>query len=334
MQIKDIAKQANVSPATVSRVLHNSGYVSKEKRELVQKVLDELNYVPNKIARGLKNQSTGMIGHILPSPYPNPYMARISRGVDEEAYSRGTQILTLYSYSDEKREWEFIQELKSRMVDGIIFTSPVSRENVKKAIGLGIPVVMVERSMNLQDVDRILIDYVPASYNATRKILDAGHKDIGYIGKQTSASYVESQRHEGYLQAMKDAGIEPKDQWIKFAKDYDPMSGYHLMRELLDGEHMPTAVFIASDMFAVGALQLLYERKLRVPDDISIVGFDNTYADKLSPPLSTVSIPIEEMGRASVQIIIDRCKNVDAAFKTLTMNATFVDRGTVKRIGI
>ncbi|MFD0676578.1 MULTISPECIES: LacI family DNA-binding transcriptional regulator [unclassified Paenibacillus] len=328
--ITDIAKYINVSPAMVSRVIHNSGYVSKEKRELIEKTLSELNYVPNKVAQGLKSQKTGMIGHILPRAYPNPFWAGLCQSIDEYADECDYQILRLFTYNDPKRELKQIEEMVARKVDGIIFTSASSKENIQRVVDMGIPTVMVERPLDVMGVDKVLIDYVEASYVATKHLLRLNHKNIGYIGVDTSVNVVESERYNGFQRALMEEKITTDNKFIKFCESYSPQYGFHLMEEMILSDFLPSGIFVASDVLAIGVLQALYKHRIRVPDDISIIGYDNSYADILSPPISSVGLPLKEMGEAAINLILERMKSKTTSVKTLTLHASYVERESVK----
>ena len=201
MSIKmiDIARHVNLSPATISRVIHNSGYVSAENRQKVQQALKELSYVPNRIAQGLRKQKTKMIGHILPRPYPNPFYSEISRGVDLGAYENDYHVLTLSSYRDPKRESMLIDDLLSRMVDGIIFTNTISVANIEKVKNLGMHVVAVDRMADVPGIDKVLVDHLEGSFLAAQYLMHNNHEKIAYFGVKC-INNVEIQLLESQLQ--------------------------------------------------------------------------------------------------------------------------------------
>lgn len=329
VKITDVAKYANVSPSAVSRVIHNSGYISKEKREIIKKALKELGYIPNQIAQGLKTQNTKMIGHILPSTYPNPFFSGISYGVDLEASNSGYHMLSLFSYGNAEREAGLIDQMISRMVDGIIFTGVISTENVKKVIDLGIPVIMVERTLGIEGVDKILVDNIEGAYSATDYLIRNNHKNIGFIGVNPIKD-VEKERYEGYINALKSSNINIQEENIKFAEDYTAEDGYRLVGEMMNGKSIPSAIFVTSDRLVIGILQYLYKNNIRVPDDISIVGYDNSFAEVFSPKITTIDNPTEEMGKAAVKLLIDRKQNKESSLRTLVLHTTIIERESVK----
>jgi DNA-binding LacI/PurR family transcriptional regulator len=331
VKITDVAKYANVSPAVVSRVLHDSGYVAKEKKELVKIAIEKLGYVPNQVAQGLKTQKSKMIGHILPSTFPNPFYSGISYGVDIEATELEYHVLTLFSYGDADREKTLIDEMASRMVDGIIFTGAASIKNVKKVIKLGLPVTMIERTFGLSDIDKVLVDNIEGSHAAVDYLIKMGHQKIGYIGVSPTSD-VELDRYKGYIGAMEASNIPVLRNNIKFSKEYSSELGYRMISELLRSSNPPTAVFAASDIFVIGILQFLYKYNIRVPEELSIIGYDNSLAELFSPKITTIGNPMEEMGRTAVKLMINRFKNREEVYKDVTLHTTLIERESVKRL--
>lgn len=329
--LREVARQAGVSTSTVCRVLHNSGYVSADNREQVDAAVRALGYIPNRVAQGLKRHQTGMIGHILPSTFPNPFIARIAFGLDDEAEKHGFHALGLFTYHDAALESRLVREMAGRMVDGMVFTGATARENVQYAVDLGIPVVMVERAYDIGGIDRVLADNRAGSHLATAHLTARNHRRVAFIGMQT-LHLVEEQRFEGYTAALGEAGIERDDGLIRFVEEYRPDCGYEAMRSLMEAGERPTGVFLASDLLAVGALQYLYEKNLRVPQDVSLVGFDNTMAESLAPKLTTVAMPMEEMGRAAVGLLVRRIAKPGLAPQSVTLQPRMQEMESVRSL--
>jgi len=295
-----------------------------------------MNYVPNKVAQGLKSQRTGMIGHILPTAYPNPFFANIAQGVDHEALENDYHVLSLYSYGNAEREAQLITELASRMVDGIVITQACSKENVKRIVKMGLPVVMIERQFNIPGIEKVLVDTYNGAYSATMELIRKGHVSVGFIGKAPEPdphSKVEMDRYQGYLDAMKDAGLVRNPHQVILMDDYIPAKGYEAMKNMLESS-LPTAIFVASDMLAVGVLQCLYDHEIRVPRDVSLIGFDNTYSDITMPPLSTVALPMQEMGKTAVQLIMNRIENPSSHLKNVTLHTSLIERHSVADLNL
>lgn len=305
--LKDVAHEARVSTATVARVLHGRGFVSKESRKQVEEAISKTGYRINILAQSLRRQRTKTIGHLLTSISPNPFFAGVELGVENEAIRNGYSVLIWNVFEDAKREALGVETFVQRQVDAIIFTTPIEPRNVETALSAQIPVIQVERPTQVQS-HKVLVDNYAGAVSATEHLLNLGHKRIGYIGGDprnylTDLS-VDEQRLAGYRDTMLKNRITPSDDWYSSGKYYSIEDGYQLMdRFLRKGE--VTAVLTACDILAAGALQAIYERNMRVPEDISVVGFDDTYAPYLSPPLTTVRQPMFEIGQVAARIAIE-----------------------------
>ena len=336
VRMSDVAREANVSLATVVRVVHNNGYVSEKSRESVENAIKRLGYIPNRIAQGLKNKSSRLIGHVLPFSYKNPFFAQIGAALDKAVNNAGYHVLTVISQSDADREAILVDDLVGHMADGIVFTSDttVKPEMLEWLVKREIPTVMIERSGNTPGIDRVLADNAAGSYAAASYIIGKGHKRIGFIGVKSTSNTeydsVENDRFIGYRKALADNGIAVDEKLVRFVGDYTGECGYDAAKGLLSEDFPPTALLMASDLFASGALQYFYEAGIRVPDDISIVGYDNTLSAQLSPPVTSVAYPMNEIGEAAMQMIIERSTGGRRFSKTVTMSPFLIDRDSVK----
>jgi LacI family transcriptional regulator len=231
----------------------------------------------------------------------------------------------MFAYNMQKdpdRERMGVEALIRRQVDAIIFTTPVSQENVQLALDFGVPVVQVERPTALQ-TNVVLVDNYTGAAQATEHLIRLGHRQIAFLG--TDQVYDPTNPHEridvdrmaGYLDTMHNHGLPVPESLLALGRYYWveggglPGDGYRLMQHVLEQKPRPTAVFAACDIMAAGAFQAIYAHGLRVPDDISVVGFDDSLAPYLSPPLSTVAQPMEEIGRAAVQLALAEIESVD-----------------------
>lgn len=333
--IKDVAERAGVSTATVLRVLHNNGYVSRETRAKVLEAIEAVGYHFNMIARNLKKNSTCVIGHVILGHYHNPFFARVAYGVESAANKVGYHIINAFSYGDPKREEEIVDLFISRRVDGIIFSTPIKEENIYKAVKVGIPVVMVERPLDLPVGDCVLVDNFSGAYEAVKYLISMGHNRIGFIGTDPNrnnivSNNVERDRLDGYKKAILDSNLEIESDLIKFSNDYTIEEGFQLGKELLSLKDPPTGIFVTSDITATGVMQAIYERRLRIPDDISIIGFDDALAIYTSPPLTTVSQPFDEIGETAVNLILDRLqRGIEEEKRSLIVSPKLVIRESV-----
>jgi LacI family transcriptional regulator len=305
--LKDVAHEAQVSTATVARVLHGRGFVSKEARSQVEEAIHKTGYRLNILAQSLRQQRTKTIGHLLTSISPNPFFAGVELGVENEAIQNGYSVLIWNVFEDPKREALGVETFVQRQVDAIIFTTPIDAKNVETALSAQIPVVQVERPTKVRS-HTVLVDNYAGAVSAAEHLIALGHKRIGYIGGDprnylTDVS-VDEQRLSGYKDALLRHGITPSEAWYATGKYYSVEDGLQSMETFLKAGEV-TAVIAACDILAAGALQAIYQRGLRVPQDISLVGFDDTYAPYLSPPLTTVRQPMFEIGQMAARIAID-----------------------------
>ncbi len=314
--IKSVAHRAGVSTATVARVMHDNGYVAKETRQRVLEVVSETGYRINSIARSLKRNRSNIIGHLLQSMLPNPFFVKVARGVEAYTESQGYTTLTYNVQGDPAAEKRGLETFLSWRVDAIIFSTPRDVKNVEFALKANIPVIQVERPRSAKS-DRITVDNYSGALAAMNHLLKLGHKRIAYIGQKPGlvdnklADYVDIERFGAYQDSLKPRKLFDES-LVALGKSYtlDDTSaqgdGYHAMRRWLDeGQHI-TAVFAGSDILAAGVLQAIHEHGLSVPRDISVIGYDDTFAPFLTPLLTTVRLPAHELGETAARLAIER----------------------------
>ncbi len=301
--IQDVAKMAGVSVATVSRVLNNSSHVSEKTRENVMKAMKVLDYRPNLLGRNLRRDETRMILVLLPS-ISNPFYSRVVKGVETVARENGYYIMLCNTDSKRERELVYIQMLQNRLADGVIFMAPELSSKELSDIGKSYPVVQCCEYKEGALVSQVSIDNFNAAYMAVLQLAKLGHKRIGLITcKNLFVSTI--QREAGYKKAIEDAGLIFDDNLIKYG-NYSFKSGVRAAKHLLltPGER-PTAVFAISDIMAIGAIMGLKEKGINVPDDISVIGFDNiNYAAMYNPALTTISQPQYELGCEAMRLLL------------------------------
>jgi LacI family transcriptional regulator len=302
--VHDVAARAGVSLTTVHRALNGNGYVNKATLQRVLDAANAVNYRPNAVAQSLRRRRTGMLGHLVHTIYPNPFFACVARGVEDRARDLGFATVTCNTHGSAEAEADYVELLLRQRSDGIIFTSPRSLDNVRHVQQNGVPVCVIERPKDLQNVDVVLADNRTGAHAAVRHLLDLGHRRIAYIGGPPK-DIVEIERFEGYCQALAAAGVERDDALIHFP-GVQSADGYRAMAQVLQSPKRPTAAFVASDLPAMGALQALGKRGLKSPNDMALVGFDDTLGAVASPPLTTVALPMWEMGAAAVDLVIRR----------------------------
>lgn len=320
--IQDVARKANVSKATVSRVINQNPQVKKEIRERVLQVIEELDYRPSAIARNLANSRTNTIALVVPD-MTNPYFPVLARGVEDEAHRRGYMLFISNTDNNPDLESQYLDKLVEQQVSGIILVSALTDEELL-AYGdkNSMPIVLCERHMENSPFDIVLIDDYKASYDVIEALINKGHQDIVHI---TGPMWVDSAkyRRKAYEQAMYDANLEPLTKIGGFTFE----SGKALMKEILDTGHRPTALFAANDLLAVGAMSAIYEHGMSVPEDMTIVGCDDTSISAMSrPTLSTIAVPAYDIGVRAVQLLDDRVKGVQRQPITAIMEHRYVWR--------
>ena len=299
--IKDVARQAGVSTATVSRVLNESGGVSEYTRARVQQAIADLGYRYNALAGSLKKQQTGLIGHIVPS-IAGPVSPMLARAVEEEAQNAGYNVILCNSFESVEKERANVNVLLERRVDGIVFSAPLVPEHVRTAKARNVPVVVIERRAEISDFQFVEPDNFAGAYEAAKYLIDLGHRRIATIVGPPSG-IIAKLRMDGYARALVDSGLSVVSELIGDG-NYSRASGYEAMRKFLELNPRPTAVFAANDAMAIGAMQAAIHAGLRIPEDISFVGFDDAYADLTIPQLTSVHQPLHEIGTLATKIVI------------------------------
>lgn len=313
--LKDVAKKAGVGIGTASRVLNNQAHVSDEKRQKVLDAIKELNYQPDEIARSLKTKSTKNIGVIL-NDITNPFYADLLRGLETEAVEANYSIIFIDLFL-QKGQWvETVLNLYKSKVDGIIYIgSSVNDEMAKTCLDMDIPSVYASTSIDVNEVDRskiysVDIDNEAAAYHVTMKLIEYGHTDIGLVLGNEDDLNSTLHRKIGIERAIEEQGLTLKPEW-QYYGDFSFESGYSAMKKILKQEKLPTAVFVISDLMAIGASKAIMESGRKIPDDISVFGFDGIKNSKyFHPEISTVDQPRYEMGCKAARKLIDLINQV------------------------
>lgn len=325
VKMTDVARAAGVSLTTVGRALYG-GYVSEDKRKRIEQVAHELGYIPNKAARGLKSNKSELIGHLL-QYNANQLYVKIAGGIEHSALKRGLSVIasTMYTHDDGE---PLLEDFRGRGVDGIIITSngSIGRDTVARLVTLGIPVVMVERSAGVPGTDSVLINDAGGAHAAVSSLMQVGRRSIAFIGCKDIGSYVEVDRRKGYEQALSDGGLAVDRRLTVYTDSYGHGEGYRAMKAILDSGAQPDGVFCTSDILAAGAMQLLYQRRIRIPDDISIVGYDDTISTLLSPRISSVALDISKIGECAVDMLTTRREEPGREDRTVYIDTIFMDR--------
>lgn len=329
--IKDIAKLANVSVATVSRIINNLGGYSEETKDNVMKIVEEIGYQRNAIARGLVMKNTNTIGVLLPDVSTNFY-GEILNGIQDTAHQNGYSVVACNAGRDAVMALDYIKVLAERQVDGIIVISLEFTEEYYKAIeALNIPYILVSTISYRFQVPYVKVDDQQAAYTATKYLIEKGHKDIAMIAGGENDPIAGKPRVQGFIHALEDYGLNLNHRLIKYG-DFSYKSGIRCMEELLREDNKFTAVFAASDDMAVGALSVAYKKKISVPEELSVIGYDNTkVAEMAIPPLTTIAQPLYDMGKKSIENLLNTILTNKRAESTI-LSHNIVERSTVKQL--
>ena len=302
--IKDVAALAGVSYTTVSHVINRSRPVSEKVRGDVEDAIRRLNYVPSAVARSLKHQTTSTIG-LLVSNSTNPFFAELARGIEDACYRSGYCVILCNSDDDPERQKAYLRVLLEKRIDGLIICSAGDdmglAEHVRDA---GVPIIVVDRAIKGVTADLVQIDHFKGAYLATRHLLELRHKCIGCIAGPPSA-IVSADRLEGYRKALAEAGAPFRSEWV-IEGDFKAESGYKAARKLLKRPEI-TAVFASNDLMGIGLLRFATEHGIRVPSQLSVIGFDGIGLTKyFYPSLTTVGQSIRKQGEIAANTLIER----------------------------
>ena len=303
VSIKDIALKAKVSHSTVSRALQNSPVINRETAEKIRSIAGELGYRASAVARGLATSKTRTVGLVV-TTIADPFVAGVVAGIEDAANANGYSVVLANSHADPEREMMVVRSFAERRVDGVIVTaSRVGALYVPMLSKMRVPIVLVNNQHPGEFTHSVMIDNLEASAHATDHLIHLGHRRIAYLGDRYGHQS-DTERFGGYRQALDEADLPFRPELVVHG-DGKPEGGIEAMGRLLALAVPPTAVFCYNDMTALGALRRIRVSGLRVPDDISLVGFDDLYiAQYTDPPLTTVRQPKRQMGRLAMEVLL------------------------------
>jgi DNA-binding LacI/PurR family transcriptional regulator len=318
--ISDVARLAGTTPATVSRVINNSGYVSARARAAVLDAVEQLHYVPNANARVLKTKRSHVIG-ILTGDLFNPYSVTLAGAVQAHAEARGYTTFMAAAGDAADSEVRALEAFHRQRLAGVIVASlqtPASDHLLLRLAEQSLPLVLVGRQLAHPRIDTISANFRRGGTLATQHLIATGHRRIAFIGANL-ADMPRIGRFQGYLDALGEAGLAVRDDLIVGQPRVTPnpkystqIDGYRAMQQLLKLPSRPTAIFARNDYTAIGALQALKEAGLRTPDDVAVAGFDDIpLAAAMSPSLTTVSQPTDDEGRFAAEFLLERIERAD-----------------------
>ena len=331
LTLKDVAKVAGVSYATVSRALSGSSEIGEKTRQRVLKLCEEMGYTPNSVARSMVMKRTNIIGLILAS-IDNPFMSELTVHLEIYARKRGYNLMVCNSSYNQKQERDVFRLLLSRKVDGIIIL-PISHGSHEslKSLTAQVPTVFVSENMQDLPENYISIDNTQGMQIATEYLYSLGHRKILYLGARKK-SVTHSLRVEGYISTCRKLGIEPKIIESSYPRSSHEF-GYLLARDYFSEAHDETAILCASDALAIGVMHAAYEKGIRIPQDLSLMGFDNiSFASLPTIDLTTINQPKQELATLAMDMLVSHIDGTEPDFTCKLVSPSLVVRGSCLKL--
>lgn len=327
--IKDVAREAGVSIATVSRVINNVNVVNEDTKKKVNEAIDKLHYSPNIVAQSLKTQRSRSIGILVPDISSQVY-PEIVRGAEDVANMYDYSIILCNSDFDIAKEKKYIKVMKEKMVDGLIYmSSSLDPEILEYINDINMKTVLVESTEDEKTLPSVTIDNRQAAHEAVKLLIDRGHHQIAYIGIKKERRNAWAKRYDGYVDALKEAGL-PVDENLCFYGDLKAPTGYKGINTILETNKID-AVFCGSDEIAMGVINGLRDKGLNVPEDVSVMGFNDIYeASIFYPKITTVAQPLYDMGSVAMRILVKKLRNEPGDQEHFVLPYQIIERDSVK----
>ncbi|HGY9595328.1 substrate-binding domain-containing protein [Vibrio campbellii] len=329
--MKDIAKLAGVSTSTVSHVINKTRFVSEEISERVNNAAKELNYyAPSALARSLKVNRTKTIG-MLVTTSTNPFFGEVVKGVERSCYQKGYSLILCNTEGDNERMRESINTLLQKRVDGLILMcSSLEGERIDVFERYpDIPVVVMDWGPMLFTSDKIQDNSLRGGYLAAKYLIDCGHKEVGCITGPL-IKHQAQMRYEGYKRAMLEAELEFNAHWI-VESDFECEGGYQAFKKMVERGPLPSSIFVSNDMMAMGVINAANELGIQIPEQLSIIGYDDIHIAKfMSPSLTTIHQPKYRLGQAAVETLLRKLDEKSDEAQVVQLEPTLVERNSVR----
>lgn len=330
--IYDVAKEAKVSIATISNVINKKGRVGEKTKRRVYDAMEKLNYEPNVLASALMGKQTKTIGLLIPD-LANPFFSELARSIEDRGHELGYNIVICSTDYQEEKENKYISLLKQKRVDGFILASGFEQlSRLEELMKEDIPIAIVARDYPNCSVNAVALDDYMGGYLAADYLIKLGHKNIGIVALDV---YSNRERIRGFKDAMAEHGLKfiHDIEFIEDIKQSHLNAGRNVTEKYFQYDDKPTAIFACNDLLAIGAIQATKQAGFEVPNDLSIIGFDDTsIASIVDPPLTTMSQPIQLMGREVMDLIISIFKGEREDHVRVTLVPTLVERDSTKTI--
>lgn len=333
--ISDIAKEAEVSCATVSRVLNESGYVKEETRERVNKAIKDMNYTPSAIARSLSKCETNTIGVIVPD-ITNSYFGEIIKGISVIAEKHNLNIILFNTDNKLKKELKALNLLKEQRIKGIIMTpgfgeeiaSDIYKETIDK---LNVPIVLVAADMKFANLSGVFVDNLKGGYDAASILIKEGHNKIAVMSGILSAE-PSMDRINGYKKALMENNIPIKEEYI-LNGEFSLEKSYELTKEIMNSDDHPTAIITCSNRMTMGVIKALKEMKKSIPDDLAIIGFNKiNFLDIFGAGITYIEDLPEDLGEKAMEMLFDIINKNITEVKRLTVSSQLVSKGSERKV--
>lgn len=324
VKMSDVAEKANVSKATVSRVLRNPETVKKATRDKVMAIIEQMNYQPNILARHFRRSQTNTILVVIPNIL-NTVFSHMLGGIEHAAGKHGYRVLLANTNKQVEKEYEYLDHLKQRQVDGMILLSARMDKDVLQEVLEEYPVVLTADYLEGVAIPTVTIDNVSSARTATEHLINLGHQRIAHITGPIHL-LVSQDRLKGYRQALLQNELDVDNILIQEG-DFSHESGYNQMNKLLALEHPPTAVFAANDEMATGVIKAAKDKGLSVPKDIAVVGFDNIKLSYIyEPGITTIAQPMFDMGKKAMELLLQQINGEEMPKKQHVLESELIIR--------
>lgn len=330
--IKDVALKANVSTTTVSHVVNSTRFVSDKVRHDVELAIRELNYVPSAVARSLKSNTTKTIGMLIPN-CSNPYFAEIVRSVEDHCFGAGYALILCNTDDDPHRQAAYLQVISEKRIDGTIIISTGEDADLLRLLkGLTIPTVLLDREIREVNCDLVETAHLQGALMATEHLIALGHRRIACLaGPANLNSSV--QRIEGWRTALAQSGLAAEASDLLWQSDFSSQGGFTTMQSILRSPQVPTAVFVCNDLMCIGALSAAHQAGVQVPQDMSLIGFDDIELARFaSPALSTIAQPKHLIGVTAVDMVLERIQGGRLQARQVILQPELIIRNSTARV--
>ncbi|KAB2496070.1 LacI family DNA-binding transcriptional regulator [Priestia endophytica] len=322
--IYDVAKKANVSISTVSKVLNGTGNISEKTKKRIRNIIEELQYQPSVVSSVKKAIKT--IGLLIPD-VANPFMAEVARAVEDSGRKRGFNVIICSTDNDSTREDQYISMLRQKYVDGLIIATGLKNSKaIKELVDSNMPVAMLSRDVPYLPLHTVVVDDFQGGYEAAIHLADLGHKRMAMIAEDVDVPSIK-QRAEGFKEGLRLSNLTFNDKDIVYCPHNLHESKKASLKLLKDVSERPTAIFVSTEILALGVLQAARSLNISVPHELSVIGFDNSILAKISDPqLTTIEQPKKEMGEKVIELLISEIEQKSDVKQRVTLSPKLVIR--------